>query len=84
MCCCCCVLPSPRHPSSHHHHTPITLTITDHTHHHTPTTRRDGRVSFRVFDPVAVRLSVQEGLAHRRSLLLELVPREQLPDSERV
>jgi hypothetical protein len=45
---------------------------------------RDGRVSYKVFDPVAVRISVQEGVAHRRSLLLELVPRDELPVSERV
>ncbi|KAJ9518542.1 hypothetical protein QJQ45_018546, partial [Haematococcus lacustris] len=47
-------------------------------------TARDGSMQFRVFDPCAVRISVQEGVAHRRSLLLELVPRDQLPPSERV
>ncbi|KAL6756016.1 hypothetical protein V8C86DRAFT_129914 [Haematococcus lacustris] len=47
-------------------------------------TARDGSMQFRVFDPCAVRISVQEGVAHRRSLLLELVPRDQLPPTERV
>ncbi len=45
---------------------------------------RDGSVAYRVFDACAVRLSVEEGVGHRRSLKLELVPRGLLADADRV
>ena len=44
----------------------------------------DGRVSFSVFGKCAVRISVKEGAAHRRQLVLELAPREEVPEVERV
>ena len=31
---------------------------------------------------VAVKVSIHEGVGHRRSLVLDLIPREQLPASE--
>ena len=46
--------------------------------------RRDGSVCYKVFDPCAVRISVEEGVGHRRHLALSLVPRDQLPASARV
>lgn len=39
---------------------------------------------FRVFDACAVRIRVEEGVAHRRQLVLELVPRSELPAEERM
>lgn len=42
-------------------------------------------MSFRVFDPCAVRIHVEEGHAHRRQLVLELLPsREQLAEKDRM
>jgi exosome complex exonuclease DIS3/RRP44 len=45
-------------------------------------TSADGKLRFAVFDKCAVRITVEEGVAHRRSLVLSLVPRGQLPPSE--
>jgi hypothetical protein len=45
---------------------------------------RDGSATYHIFDPCAVRLTVEEGVGHRRSLRLQLVPRTDLPESERV
>ncbi len=47
-------------------------------------TAADGSVRYAVFDKCAVRIGVEEGVAHRRSLVLTLVDRAELPDSERV
>ncbi|KAG2423316.1 hypothetical protein HXX76_015463 [Chlamydomonas incerta] len=47
-------------------------------------TAADGSVRYSVFDKCAVRIAVEEGVAHRRSLVLTLVDRAELPDSERV
>lgn len=44
----------------------------------------DGSVAFSVFDKCAVRISVEVGVAHRRSLVLQLVERGLVPESERV
>lgn len=46
-------------------------------------TSKDGVVRFTVFDMAAVRITVAEGAAHRRQLLLELVDRALLPESEK-
>jgi exosome complex exonuclease DIS3/RRP44 len=46
-------------------------------------TARDGRV-FRVFDKAAVRISVETVSNNRRRLVLELVDRSLLPESEKV
>ncbi|KAF8058848.1 RRP44A [Scenedesmus sp. PABB004] len=42
----------------------------------------DGATRFAVFDKVAVRIEVEEGAAHRRSLALALVPRDELPPGD--
>lgn len=42
----------------------------------------DGSVCFRVFDKVAVAISVEVGFGHRRSLAMRLVPRDELPPGE--
>ncbi|GFR51506.1 hypothetical protein Agub_g13921 [Astrephomene gubernaculifera] len=47
-------------------------------------TSTDGSVRFAVFDKCAVRISVEEGEAHRRTLVLTLVDRAELPESERM
>lgn len=44
----------------------------------------DGSIRFSVFDKCAVRIAVEEGASHRRSLKLTLVPRDELPASDRV
>eukprot|EP00775_Hariotina_reticulata_P011972 gene11972-12115_t len=44
----------------------------------------DGRTSFTVFDKCAVRISVEEGASHRRSLALALLPRDDLDPADRV
>ena len=44
---------------------------------------RDGLVRFTVFDMAAVRITVAEGAGHRRQLVLELVDRALLPESEK-
>ncbi|KAF5828225.1 hypothetical protein DUNSADRAFT_18006 [Dunaliella salina] len=45
---------------------------------------RDGSVRYRVFDPCAVRIHVEEGYGHRRQLVLELISREQLQEAEQM
>lgn len=45
---------------------------------------RDGRLAFTVFDPCAVRICVEEAAGNRRTLVLRLVDRGELPDSERM
>lgn len=47
-------------------------------------TSADGSVRFAVFDKCAVRIAVEEGAAHRRSLVLSLVPRSELPAEDLV
>ncbi|EFJ53011.1 hypothetical protein VOLCADRAFT_55673 [Volvox carteri f. nagariensis] len=47
-------------------------------------TSADGSVRFALFDKCAVRISVEEGVAHRRTLVLSLVDRSELPESERM
>ncbi|GLC34112.1 hypothetical protein PLESTB_000838700 [Pleodorina starrii] len=47
-------------------------------------TSADGSVRFALFDKCAVRICVEEGEAHRRSLVLSLVDRGELPESERM
>jgi len=44
---------------------------------------RDGAVRVTVFDMAAVRITVAEAAGHRRQLVLELVDRALLPDSEK-
>lgn len=44
----------------------------------------DGSVSYALFDPCVVRISVEEGAGRRRQLLLALVGREQLADKDMV
>lgn len=44
----------------------------------------DGSVRFAVFDKCAVRISVEEGASHRRSLVLALVPRSELPPADQL
>ncbi len=44
----------------------------------------DGSVCFSVFDKCAVRISVEVGVAYTRSLVLQLVDRGLVPESERV
>ena len=46
-------------------------------------TSRDGVVRFTAFDMAAVRITVAEGAGHRRQLVLGLVDRALLPDSEK-
>jgi exosome complex exonuclease DIS3/RRP44 len=41
----------------------------------------DGSVRYTVFDQCAVSISVEEGFGHRRSLVMQLVPRSQLPEA---
>ena len=43
-----------------------------------------GSVQYTIFDPCAVRIFVEEGAGRRRTLVLELVPREALPAGERM
>lgn len=43
---------------------------------------KDGATAYTVFDKCAVRIAVEEGAAGRRSLVLRLVPRSELPESE--
>lgn len=43
-----------------------------------------GTVQYSVFDPCAVKIFVKEGVGRRRTLVLELVGREQLPLSEKM
>jgi len=43
---------------------------------------RDGKQRFRVFDKIAVQIRVEETTGRRRHLVLNLVPRETLPESE--
>lgn len=43
-----------------------------------------GSVKYTIFDPCAVKIFVQEGTGRRRTLVLELVPREELPESEKM
>ncbi|KAG2491107.1 hypothetical protein HYH03_010551 [Edaphochlamys debaryana] len=47
-------------------------------------TAADGSVCYRVFDKCAVRIVVEEGMGHRRTLVLSLVPRSELPEGERM
>uniref|UniRef100_A0A383VI63 Uncharacterized protein n=1 Tax=Tetradesmus obliquus TaxID=3088 RepID=A0A383VI63_TETOB len=44
----------------------------------------DGSIRFAVFDKCAVRITVEEGASHRRSLLLALVPRSELPGTDQL
>lgn len=44
----------------------------------------DGSVRFSIFDKCAVRIAVEEGAGRRRQLVLALVPRALLPESERM
>jgi exosome complex exonuclease DIS3/RRP44 len=44
----------------------------------------DGSIRFAVFDKCAVRITVEEGASHRRSLLLALVPRSELPAGDQL
>lgn len=44
----------------------------------------DGSVKYTIFDTCAVRITVKEGVGQRRTLLLELVDRTALPESEKV
>jgi exosome complex exonuclease DIS3/RRP44 len=43
-----------------------------------------GTMQYTVFDPCAVRIYVKEGVGRRRALALELIPRDQLPDAEKM
>lgn len=43
---------------------------------------RDGSRRYTVFDKAAVQISIVEGTGHRRQLLLQLVDRSMLPESE--
>lgn len=43
---------------------------------------KDGKICIRIFDKAAVRIAVVEGTGHRRQLLLQLVDRDVLPQSE--
>jgi len=43
-----------------------------------------GSVKYTIFDPCAVKIFVQEGTGRRRTLVLELLPREELPESEKM
>jgi exosome complex exonuclease DIS3/RRP44 len=43
-----------------------------------------GSVKYTIFDPCAVKIFVQEGTGRRRTLVLELVQREELPESEKM
>lgn len=45
---------------------------------------KDGAAHYTVFDKCAVRISVEESVGGRRSLVLRLVPREELPASEQM
>ena len=45
---------------------------------------RDGRTRHTVFDKTAVRISVEETTGRRQQLRLALVPRSELPESERM
>eukprot|EP00887_Chlorella_sp_A99_P004969 scaffold4.g4969.t1 len=45
---------------------------------------RDGSTQYRVFDPCAVSICVEEGQGGRRTLVLRLVPRAQLSTAEQV
>jgi exosome complex exonuclease DIS3/RRP44 len=44
----------------------------------------DGRQSFTIFGKCAVRITVEEGAGHRRALVLQLAPRDLVPEAERV
>ena len=50
---------------------------------HTTCWRRDGSVKYTVFDKCAVSICVEEGVGHRRMLVLQLVPRGRLTEAER-
>jgi exosome complex exonuclease DIS3/RRP44 len=43
-----------------------------------------GSLRYTIFDACAVKIFVQEGTGRRRTLVLELVPREELPESEKM
>jgi len=43
-----------------------------------------GSIKYTIFDPCAVKIFVQEGAGRRRTLVLELLPREELPESEKM
>lgn len=45
---------------------------------------RDGRLAYTVFDACAVRICVEEAAGNRRTLVLRLVDRSELPASERM
>ncbi|GAX77417.1 hypothetical protein CEUSTIGMA_g4862.t1 [Chlamydomonas eustigma] len=45
---------------------------------------RDGSTRYAVFEPCAVRITVEEGVGHRKQLVLSLVPREELNATDRV
>ena len=49
---------------------------------HQRVSSRDGSVQYRVFDKCAVRIVVEEGAGNRRQLVLQLVPRGELPAGE--
>lgn len=44
----------------------------------------DGTLMYRIFDPCAVGIYVQEGVGRRRTLMLELESRDALPASEKM
>jgi exosome complex exonuclease DIS3/RRP44 len=44
----------------------------------------DGAVAYTVFDACAVRIAVEEAAGNRRQLVLRLVPRSELPETERM
>lgn len=46
--------------------------------------RRDGSTTYRVFQPVAVRICVEEGVGRRSSLALTLTQRDEIGEGERV
>ena len=41
-------------------------------------------IQYTIFDPCAVRIFVEEGAGRRRTLVLELVPRAELPETEKM
>lgn len=45
---------------------------------------RDGSVKFTIFEPCAVRITVEEGIGHRKRLVLALAPRDEVKELDRV
>ena len=50
----------------------------------TQTLSKDGQVIYSVFMPCGVSISVEEGIGHRKRLVLSLIDRAVLPVAERI